>query len=88
MAVSHWHDQGEICNGELPGIFAEFCIRGPWEAIRAQPMRPQGGPLGPGPPGPRGAHKGPAHKGPGEPTRARPTRAQGGPQGPRGLPDG
>ena len=50
----------------------------PGEAIRARPIRTQGGPHARArPTGPRGAHKGPAHKCPGGPTRAGPTRAQG-----------
>ena len=85
MAVSRWHDRKEISDGELPGFFAECCMRGqesshdgpaheahqgPGRTTRAPPTRAQGGPQGPSPPGPGG------------PTRAWTTWAPGGPQGP------
>ena len=41
-------------------------------------------PLGRGPQGPRGAHKGPAHKGPGGPTRAQGARKGPAHKGPGG----
>ena len=61
MKVFHRSDRKEMSNGELPGFFSDFCIRGPGAAhqglahegpggpISAQPMRAQGGPLGPSP---------------------------------------
>ena len=54
MAFSHWYDRKEISNGELLGVFAECCIRGPggsryFPAHEGPAHEGPGGPLVPGP---------------------------------------
>ena len=57
-AFSDGYGQQKISDVELPGFFADCCVRG---LGGARPMRAQGAPSQSGPGGP---HKGPAHKGP------------------------